>query len=104
MVKPQMLFKFNKELDRGASLLHISSSLLVSSSTFPSKEKWTQGKIRGIDFPEARKAQMVVYFANDTSFSIHREENYVSAMVDTLNQFSQASGLIINEIKPTSYY
>jgi hypothetical protein len=32
-------FKFNKELDRGASMLHISSSLLASSSTFPSKEK-----------------------------------------------------------------
>jgi hypothetical protein len=41
---------------------------------------------------------MITQFTDDTSLTIWGEEPYVRAMVHTLDQFRQASGLIINEL------
>jgi hypothetical protein len=63
------------------------------------KKKVQQGRIRGIDLLGALESQTIAQFANDTLLTKRKEEPYVRATVHTLNQFSQASGLIINETK-----
>jgi hypothetical protein len=61
------------------------------------KREVGQGRICGIQLPRATESQTIAQFADDTSLSIRGEVNSVAATVETLNRFSFASGLVINE-------
>jgi hypothetical protein len=63
-----------------------------------------QGRIRGIELPGAFEPQTIAQYADDTSLSIRGEEVHVQAAADTLQHFSRASGLIINESKSAAYF
>jgi hypothetical protein len=62
------------------------------------------GRIRGIELPGAFEPQTIAQYADDTSLSIRGEEVHVQAAADTLQHFSRASGLIINESKSAAYF
>jgi hypothetical protein len=71
---------------------------------FAIKKEVQQGRIRGINLPGAQEDQIIAQFADDTFLTIRGEETYVQATVLTLQQFSLALGLVINESKSTAYF
>jgi hypothetical protein len=68
------------------------------------KREVQQGRIKRIDLPGAPKPQTIAQYADDTSLTIRGEEPFVCAIVETLQLFSGASGLFINENKSSAYY
>jgi hypothetical protein len=68
------------------------------------KREVHRGRIKGIELPGALEPQTVAQYAGDTSLTIRGEEQPVRATVMTLQSFSQASGLLINEEKSSAYY
>jgi hypothetical protein len=71
---------------------------------FAIKREVSKGQIQGINLPGASEPQKIAQFANDMLLSVKGEEGPVQATVDTLQQFSLASGLVINESKSSAYY
>jgi hypothetical protein len=68
------------------------------------KQEVQQGRIKGIDLPGALEPQTIAQYADDTSLTIRRGEPFIRATVETLQLFSGASGLLINENKSSMYY
>jgi hypothetical protein len=63
-----------------------------------------RGRIQGINLPGALEPQTIAQYADDTSLTIRGEEQPVRATVRTLQAFSIASDLLINEEKSSAYY
>jgi exonuclease III len=68
------------------------------------KREVHRGRIKGIELPGALEPQTVAQYADDTSLTICGEEQPVRTTMRTLQSFSQASGLLINEEKSSAYY
>lgn len=62
------------------------------------------GQIQGIDLSRGKEPQTIAQFVDDTLLSIVGEEAFIQAMVNTLQQFCLASGLVIYEGKSTTYF
>jgi hypothetical protein len=68
------------------------------------KREVQQGRFKGIDLPGAPEPQTIAQYADYTSLTIRGEEPFVRTTVKTLQLFSSASGLLINENKSSAYY
>jgi hypothetical protein len=71
---------------------------------FTMKREVQKRHIKGIQLPGALEEQVIAQFADDTSLSIYAAEAPVKATMETLNKFSTASRLIINEEKSATYH
>jgi hypothetical protein len=71
---------------------------------FAIKREVGRGRIKGINLPGAPETQIIAQFADDTSLFIRGEEGPMRATAETLQQFSLASGLVINDSKSFAYY
>jgi hypothetical protein len=77
-----------------------------ATKAFPIQQgvQQVRGRICGINLLGATEQQTIAQYADDTSLSIRGEEASVKATMDTLQNFSGASGLVINEYKSLAYY
>jgi hypothetical protein len=66
------------------------------------KREVSVGRIRGIRLPGSEEQQILSPYADDSSLTVAGEEDSVVQTVDTLDLFSRASGLWINQDKVLS--
>ena len=62
-----------------------------------------QGALKGVKLPKSDAHQLILQFADDTSFTLRAEHDSVSTLVNILHSFSLASGLTINWAKSGAY-
>jgi hypothetical protein len=67
------------------------------------KQGMALGEVKGIKLL-GRKEQVKAHYANDTSFMLSCEEASVRRLVQILNTFCLASGLVINWQKSNAYW
>jgi hypothetical protein len=67
-------------------------------------EELAAGCIQGIQLPVEGRQQIMVQYADDTSFTLHGEEGPVKNLIYTLETFCLASGLVLNWQKSNGYW
>jgi hypothetical protein len=66
------------------------------------KQRMVMGEVKGIKLPSG-KEQVTAQYVNDTSFTLSGEEAPVRSLMQILNTFCLASGLVINWQKSSAY-
>jgi hypothetical protein len=61
------------------------------------------GRLQGFQLPFENRQQIMVQYADDTSFTLLREEGKARNLVHTLETFCLATGLLLNWTKSHGY-
>jgi hypothetical protein len=79
--------------------------LLIHPRLGNAEQHGEKSKIRGIQLPGTNLTQLILQFANDTSFTLEaNNNNHITNMVSTLNLFNRVFGLEINWAKSLAYW
>jgi hypothetical protein len=68
------------------------------------KNKMQKGCIKGLMLPGIFEKQAILQYANNTSLSLHGEEQLVYNTILLLNTFNSGSGLFLNWEKSMAYF
>jgi hypothetical protein len=63
-----------------------------------------EGLIRGIKLPTVPLFEVISQYADDTTLFLKGEERYVSSIVELLDRFCTALGLLLNWSKSTAFW
>ena len=64
----------------------------------------SDGRLKGITLPGGKKQQSISQYADNSSFMVRGEKQYVDKLVRLLKLFSEASGMEINWEKSSVYW
>jgi hypothetical protein len=78
--------------------------LIAETLNATAKATMSTGTLHDIQFPNHDKCQLLLSFADDTTFTLERVEFYLCNLVQLLRSFAQASGLYINWEKSIAYW
>lgn len=89
-------FLVERRLPKGCPLAPYLFLLVVETLNVVAKATMIIGAFQGIRLPNSEDQQLLLQFANDTTFLLKGEEFYLQNLVSLLQVFAQASCLHIN--------
>jgi hypothetical protein len=94
--QPTSSFPIKRGVRQGCPLAPLLFLIMGETLHAKVQEAQEQGKIKGMKLPRSQVQQLMLQFADDTSFTIRVEKDTVTFLVQILHTFSLASGLLIN--------
>ena len=101
---PTNSFKVEKGLRQGCPLPPYLFLIVGEALTQLITKVVSEGRLKGIILPRGKKQQSISQYADDFSFMIRGEKQYVDELVRLLKLFSEASGMEINWEKSSAYW
>lgn len=97
-------FSINRGVRQGCPLAPYLFLIAAEVLNAMVKKGMDEGRVKGITLPLAGREQIIAQFADDTSFTLQGEEVPVKEMINILDSFCLASGLVLNWHKSCGYW
>jgi hypothetical protein len=100
---PSPAFVIERGVRQGCPLAPYLFLIIAEVLNAMVKQGMTLGDVKGVKLPGGRE-QVTVQYADDTSFTLAGEEEPVRKLIQILNSFCLASGLVLNWQKSSAYW
>jgi hypothetical protein len=100
---PSPAFVIERGVRQGCPLAPYLFLIIAEVLNAVVKKGMSRGDVKGVKLPGGRE-QVTAQYANDTSFTLAGEEEPVRKLIQILNSFCLASGLVLNWQKSSAYW